>query len=199
MKDDWILLGTMAGFIGTLGDEVVHWTAVGSGLVQSTTGHYISQLIFPYQPVTLPLLLMGEFTHLLAGAVLGMAVVLIFMVSGFDYAIIKGAGFGAAMWIVHVVIIPNLVAPRPYVYRTFTEAVVDMFSHLVWGAVTALVITHYSMKKTDKEEQNISRHPSNRTYNRAKIIVFSHLAWGTITAILLKNYLKIRKSGKGAK
>lgn len=196
---DWILLGAMAGFIGTLADEIVHWTAVLSGIVQSTTGHYISQLIFPHQPVTMPLLLMGEFTHLLAGAVLGLAVILIFKASGFDYAIIKGAGFGAAMWIVHVLIIPNLVAPRPYIYRTYNEAVVDMISHLVWGAIAAFVIKHYSKSETEKKELTSPHSSTDRTHSGTKVILISHLVWGTVSAILLKHYLKTRKSGKGDK
>ncbi|MFZ7103274.1 MAG: hypothetical protein ACOWWO_11560 [Peptococcaceae bacterium] len=191
---DWIVLGAIAGFAGTLGDEVVHWTAVWSGLAKSTTGHYLSQLIFPHQPVTFPMLLMGELTHLLAGAVLGLVVVLIFMVSGLDYAVIKGAGFGAAMWIVHVVVIPNLVEPRPYIYRTYNEAVVDMLSHLVWGAIAALIIKGYLIIDPETKEANIPPSPSEQAHNKTLLNRFIR---GCIPTVLLSQYLKIFNKGKG--
>lgn len=150
MKKDPLLISFTGGVLGTLGDVVIHWLAVFLKITQSTTGHYISQLIFPHQPVTLGKLLMGEFTHFLAGGTLGVAVIIILKVSGFAYPILKGAGFGAVMWIVHVIIIPNLVAPRPYLYRTFNEAIVDMVSQLVWGGITARYI-HWQMHIKNNE------------------------------------------------
>lgn len=147
MKDP-IIVGFLGGVLGTLGDEVVHWAAVWLKIAQSTTGHYISQLIFPHQKVTLEKLLMGEFTHVLAGGTLGIFIVVIFKLSGYDFSIIKGIGFGAVMWIVHVIVIPNLVAPRPFIYRTFNEAIVDMVSHVVWGGIAALFINVTLRKKT---------------------------------------------------
>ncbi|MDT3699544.1 MAG: hypothetical protein RO469_08945 [Thermincola sp.] len=137
---DPVIASVIGGVLGTLGDEIVHWSAVLLKITQSTTGHYISQLIFPFQKVTLPRLLMGEFTHILAGGTLGIAIIIILKISGFEFAVIKGAGFGAVMWIVHVIVIPNLVAPRPYLFRTYNESIIDLVSHIVWGAITAWFI-----------------------------------------------------------
>lgn len=139
MKDA-LLLSFIGGVLGTFGDEVVHWMAVWFNFAESTTGHYLSQLIFPFQEVTLPKLLMGEFTHILAGGTLGIAVFIILKISGYEYSLAKGAGFGAVMWIVHVAIIPNMIAPRPYIYRTFNEAIIDLVSHVVWGFIAAWFI-----------------------------------------------------------
>jgi len=147
MKKDPLIFSFIGGILGTLGDEVVHWSAIILNIANTTTGHYLSQLIFPHQKVILEKLLMGEFTHILAGGTLGPVVLLILIISGFDYAIIKGCGFGAVMWIVHVVVIPNLVAPRPYIFRTFNEAIIDMLSHLIWGIITAWFISYYFSKK----------------------------------------------------
>lgn len=138
--------------MGTLADEVVHWSAVFLEIAQSTTGHYISQLMFPNQKVVLPNLLMGEFTHLLAGGTLGIVIVIILRLSGFDYSILKGIGFGAVMWIVHVIVIPNMVAPRPFIYRTFNEAIVDMVSHIVWGGISTLYIANKFNFKIKKRQ-----------------------------------------------
>lgn len=133
---DPIILGFTSGLFGTLGDQMIHYSSLWLKIVQSTTGHYISQLIFPYQKVTLPILLIGEFTHFLAGGILGIAIVLILKLSGYDFAIWKGLGLGTVLWIVHVLVIPNLVAPRPFLYRTFNEVIIDFVSHIVWSYLT---------------------------------------------------------------
>lgn len=146
MKKDPLLFSFLGGILGTLGDEVVHWSSVFLSLANSTTGHYISQLIFPNQTVTIEKLLMGEFTHIIAGATLGVALFIILKISGYDYHILKGVGFGTVLWILHVAIIPNLVFPRPYVYRTFNEAIIDLVSHIVWGGITAWFISYYLKK-----------------------------------------------------
>ena len=138
-KDPFIY-GFIGGLLGTLADEVIHWSAVYSGFANSTTGHYISQLIFPHQTVVLPKLLLGELTHNIAGGILGIFMAFIFYCFGFRYALIKGIGLGIALWILHVAIIPNLVTPRPYVYRTLNEALADMVAHIVWGFITALFL-----------------------------------------------------------
>ena len=137
---DPLVYGFIAGLLGTLGDEVIHWGAVYLGIAGSTTGHYLSQLMFPHQEVTLLRLLLGEFTHLLAGGIFGITIVILLYLTGCRYALLKGLGAGAASWIFHVAIIPNLVIPRPYIYRTFNEALVDLVAHLVWGIIAALFI-----------------------------------------------------------
>jgi len=147
---DPLLLSFTGGVLGTLVDEVIHWLAVWLKLAQTTTGHYLSQLIFPHQHVTLPKLLMGEFTHILAGGTLGIVVFLILELSGYDYLLIKGGGFGAIMWIFHVAIIPNLIAPRPFIFRTFNEAVIDLATHMVWGIIAAWFINITQNKKSNK-------------------------------------------------
>jgi len=148
MKRDLLLLSFIGGVLGTLGDMVVHWSSFFFKVAETTTGHYISQLIFPHQMVTLEKLLMGEFTHILAGGTLGVAITIILKISGFNYSVVKGLGFGSLMWIVHVLVIPNLVAPRPYLFRTFNEAVVDLISHIVWGGIAAGYIRYYYKKNS---------------------------------------------------
>jgi hypothetical protein len=146
---DWLLVSFIGGVFGTLGDEVVHWGAVYIKFVHTTTGHYLSQLIFPNQDVILPKLLMGEFAHIIAGGTFGVAIYFIFKISGYQFSIIKGAGFSVVMWIIHVAIIPNMVAPRPFIFRTYHEAIIDLVSHLVWGTIAAWYIA-YNLSKPSK-------------------------------------------------
>jgi len=101
MKDS-IVFGFTGGILGTLADEVIHWLALWLTIAQSTTGHLISQLMFPNQAVSLPKLLTGELTHILAGGVLGTLIVVILKLTGNDSSIIKGAGFGVVTWMLYV-------------------------------------------------------------------------------------------------
>jgi len=139
---DPVILGFMGGLLGTLGDWVFHFSSFWLKIAGSTTGHYISQLIFPNQNITLSKLLLAEFTHFLAGATLGTVLALLLILSGYDYARLKGIGLGLVLWIVHVIAIPNIVAPRPFLFRTFNEAVVDLTSHVIWGLITASYILY---------------------------------------------------------
>lgn len=143
-EKDPFIYGFIGGVLGTLADEVVHWSAVFLSIAQSATGHYFSQLMFPHQEVTLSKLLLGELTHIIAGGILGIFMAFIFYFFGYRYALVKGIGLGIALWIVHVAIIPNLVSPRPYVFRTFNEALTDLAAHFVWGLFTS----YFIFKKT---------------------------------------------------
>lgn len=142
-QKDPLIYGFVAGLLGTLWANVVHWAAVYLGVARSTTGHYLSQLMFPHQEVILSKLLLGEFIHLMAGGIFGVLILLLYFLTGYPFAVLKGLGVGVATWILHVAIIPNLVIPRIYVYRTFNEALVDLAAHLVWGGIAAwfLVVT----------------------------------------------------------
>ncbi|MFZ5944763.1 MAG: hypothetical protein ACOYVD_11670 [Bacillota bacterium] len=141
--DDFVIVGFLGGLLGTVGDVIVHWIFVWLKIAKSTTGHYLSELIFPHEKVSLRKLLLGEFIHLLAGGIFGVSLAVFLLISGYDYALIKGLGLGAATWIVHIAIIPNMVSPRPFIYRTFNETIVDLITHSIWGFVTALVLLIY--------------------------------------------------------
>jgi len=139
-QKDPFFYGFIAGLLGTLADEVVHWWAVYAGFARTTTGHYLSQLMFPHQEVILSKLLLGEFTHNIAGGILGIFLAFIFYLFGYRFALFKGIGLGIALWIVHVAIIPNLISPRPYIFRTFNESLIDMAAHFMWGLVAAFFL-----------------------------------------------------------
>lgn len=141
--NDTFARGTIAGLLGTLADAAVHWPAYYI-LGTTTTAHYIEQLMFPFtEPTTLTLAL-GFFTHLVAGALVGLVLLYLYSRWGYDYALLKGIGVGVAFWIVHVAVIPNVIfAPRPLVFRTGAEALVDLVAHLLYG----IVASTYLVKK----------------------------------------------------
>lgn len=139
---DTIKNGIIAGFFGTLGDTLIHITAYllfGA----TTTGHYISILIFPFQThTTMITWAIGELAHFVAGAAIGVLFFMLFKNFGFDHGYYKGVGLGLIFWLVHVAVIPNMVSPMPIVYRSVTETLVDLAAHAMYG----FIVTAYLSK-----------------------------------------------------
>lgn len=145
--NDTIKNGIIAGILGTLADVLIHFPAYLL-LGTTTTGHYISQLIFPFQTITTTMWAIGELAHFFAGAAVGVLLSLLYKIFGSDYPYYKGLGLGIIFWIVHVAVIPNLVRPRPIIYRSVTEAMVDLAAHVMYGLVAAAYLTKITSKKT---------------------------------------------------
>lgn len=142
---DTIKSGIIAGILGTVGDAFIHYPSYL--LFGATTGHYISQLIFPFQTVTTIMWAIGELTHFFTGAVVGVMFSLVYKIFGSDYAYYKGLGMAAVFWIVHVAVIPNLVSPRPIIYRSVTESIVDLTALVMYGFSAATYLTRISRNK----------------------------------------------------
>ena len=139
--NDPLVKGMWAGILGTIfGDDLIHWSAYFI-FKTSTTCHYITGLMFHTKKTTDLMSLVSWFVHLIAGAIVGVSLILVLKRFGEDRAYIKGLGVGLIMWIVHVVIIPNLIASvQPYVLRTPAEAIVDLIAHIGWSMVATTVI-----------------------------------------------------------
>ena len=144
MKEDTITKGIIAGLWGTLSDSIVHITSFFI-FHTTTTGHYIAKLAFPSKDVNLPRFGIGETMHFAAGAFAGIFLAYIFKFTGKDHPYLKGIGLGLMMWIVHVVIIPNLISsPRSIVFRTELESIIDLVSHILFGwAATSYLLKVY--------------------------------------------------------
>ncbi|MGI6711898.1 MAG: hypothetical protein ACOX4L_04075 [Bacillota bacterium] len=138
---DTIQRGVVAGLLGTMGDIIVHGLALLT-LGTSMTGHYINQIIFPFLKITGLKYGISEITHFIAGALIGIFIVLIFKYYGSDYPYLKGIGLSVLLWVVHVAVIPNLVSlnPRPYLHRTETEAIVDLIAHITYGVIATMYL-----------------------------------------------------------
>lgn len=152
MKEDTITRGIIAGLWGTLFDSVVH---ISSFFIfhTTTTGHYIAKLAFPNMDVNLLRFSIGETMHYTAGAFVGIFLAYIFKFTGKDHPYLKGIGLGLILWIIHVIVIPNLInSPRPIIFRTELESIVDFIGHIFYG----LAATIYLLKAKQGFNKNIN-------------------------------------------
>lgn len=138
-KKDIIYTGFIAGTLATIGNSLVY--AIASfALGVSTSTEVIARLIFPDQKLTLVKFFFSYGVHFVAGSLLGILLVLIFRRFGSDHPFLKGFTLGFVFWIVHILIIPNLVAPTIDVYRTEIEVAVDLVTHLIYGLIATIFL-----------------------------------------------------------
>ena len=140
---DTIKSGITAGLLGTLADSAVHWSLFFI-LGTTTTAHYIYQLIFPFAEPTMTRLLIGVLVHFVAGALVGVVLLLLYKQFGWDAPYYKGIELGVALWVVHIAVIPNIVSPRPFLFRSVLETVVDLIAHIVYGFIAVVYLKRSS-------------------------------------------------------
>ncbi|KJS13559.1 MAG: hypothetical protein VR67_04070 [Peptococcaceae bacterium BRH_c8a] len=142
---DTIMRGVLAGLFAAVADSLIGIAAYLE-LGTLTTAHYLSELIFPHHAVNLIRYGFGLIVHFIAAALLGVLLAIIFKHFGSDYAYPKGMGFGLILWVIYVLVIPNIVYPHLDLYHSEMEAGVDLIGHVVYG----LVATYYLVKTEEK-------------------------------------------------
>ncbi|MHB1419102.1 MAG: hypothetical protein ACYCX4_05855 [Bacillota bacterium] len=140
--NDPLVYAFLSGAVATLITVVIYISAILLGVVKYTGGHYLASLVFPDVEIDFPKLVMGELVHTLAGGTLGLLLLATF-ITGVKFALLKGIGLGAVLWIIHVLVVPHFAAPRINLFRTFEEATVDLAAHTAWGFFTALLILKF--------------------------------------------------------
>ena len=129
----------IAGLLANVGDVLMHLIGFLS-LKTTMTGHYIASLIFFGRNITPLRFLIGEIAHFVAGGLTGILLWLLFKYFGDKRPYLKSIGLLMGMWILHVVVIPNIInRPRPIVVRSEMEAIVDLISHLVYGVIAVAI------------------------------------------------------------
>jgi hypothetical protein len=143
MFKDKLILAGVAGLIGNLVDELVDFLAFFLKISDSTTPHFIASIIYSSHNLNFTQLIVGEIAHLLAGMVLGIIPLICYLWTGKKYALIKGAGIGAGMWLNHVVLIPSLVDHRIHLTLSTSSLFTELVSLTLWGMISYLIIAKY--------------------------------------------------------
>lgn len=141
-KDQFLLVG-FAGLMGNLADEAGDWLAYLLKIDDSTTAHFISNIIYATNKLSPIQLVVGQFSHLISGAVLGIVPYLIYRWSGKRYPVIKGLGIGAGMWLNHVVLVPCFADQRIHILSSTASILVELVTIMLWGIVSFCIIARY--------------------------------------------------------
>lgn len=142
---DHVKAGVIAGFLGTLGDIVIHKIGLFT-IKTTTTSQYLAVLMFPAKDVNAFRYVIGFCAHLMAGAITGVLLVHVIKVCGRTHLYFKSISFGIFMWIIHVIIIPNIInSPRPIIFRTELESIVDFQAHLAFSVIAAYYLARVEL------------------------------------------------------
>lgn len=148
---DGLLIGATAGVVASLVQQVVEWPLLAAGVTRVTCIHLCARVVFsPHLPTNPLALLPGLLGHLALGAFFGVGFVQLLRIFGTDYYLAKGLGYGVLIWIVVYGFALNLVLPRTLVSPTLLTSLSIFASHLVFGAVLALVAVKYGVVTTKR-------------------------------------------------
>jgi FtsH-binding integral membrane protein len=95
--------------------------------------------------------ILGWIDHLLVSMVLGVILVYILHYSGRDYALIKGAIFGAVVWLVTIGIISPLAGYIPPSPQAIDLAILLAY-HILYGILAAWLLLRFHVKSVTEEK-----------------------------------------------
>ncbi len=138
---DTIVRGSIAGFIATIVYGVITWILFMLGVLPSTFTHYAAVFLTPPGTVISSLtLFLGAVGNLMAGSLAGVLLAFILKWTGYDYSLFKGIGLGFVLWPVHTSFFPTLIGPRLYETLSPIMVLFTLFSSILWGIVTVVVL-----------------------------------------------------------
>lgn len=143
---DLIVLSGTAGVIGTAVKTAVSGIPFALHLTQSFDVMVAGRIVFHVKDIPMDTghLLVSLFAHLAFGAFLAVGLGIVYLLSGTDFHLLKGASYGLAAWIVCKCYLVNLTAPGGPQVIDVPTAMVTFTSHMVYGIVTGFLIARYN-------------------------------------------------------
>lgn len=135
-----LIIGIVSFGLYTLNICRLCLVAIGGGL--------FTQQMLP-QGTTFIWLLLGWVDHLVMSMILGIILVFILHYTGRDYAIVKGAIYGAIVWYFAIGIIAPLAGFTPPSPRA-ADLLVLLAYHLVFGMLAAWLMVRFGTWKAEK-------------------------------------------------
>jgi len=140
MKDT-VVRGIFAGAIATPIQAGLNWIWFITGLTDSTITQLTARallLIPAQQPLSPVQHVFGLIGHFIIGLLFAVFLSYIFWGTGFDFYLLKGAGFASLIWVFHLAVLPYL-AGLP-VMRPVLLATLHLADHLIWGLLIAYLL-----------------------------------------------------------
>lgn len=146
IRKDLIILSAISGFIGTL------FKTIYSGVpfllkISNDYGVIIAgRIIFHVKhfPLDLLHLSLALLTHLVIGSMIGIALGIIYLLSGKDFYLFKSALFGLAVWFILRNLLVTLFVPGERGEIDAITTIVSFSSHTLYGLITGYIIAKYN-------------------------------------------------------
>ena len=148
---DTILRGSIAGFFATLLYVLSDWLLYMLGITPFTVVHYGSVLITPpATEMTTFSFFIGLIAVTIAGTFVGSILSFIIRNTGMDYFYLKSLGFLFVLWIIHVSILPRVIAPELFRVLPLVTVIVNLTIKIIWAITYTyvyLVISKHTLKR----------------------------------------------------
>ena len=142
---DTITKGTIAGSIATIAHIILNYLWFFTGLAESTDPQLLARgilLVPPTQSLILTQEIVGLVGHYIMGLIFVVFLAYLLKFTGYDYYLLKGAGFGSVIWFFHKPILPYF----SHVTSTYSVniALLHLTDHVIWGLIAAFIIRRLS-------------------------------------------------------
>ncbi len=140
MKKDTILLSTVIGIGATTLEIITSYIMKLTGLIKTPLFLYVGKLSIGGLPHPQWLeTIMGIIGHLVTGVTFTFIFILVLQRWGDDYLYLKGVAYGGFLWLVHEVIIPNIITTDITLKLSAKSQIPHVFSGLIWGLSAAFL------------------------------------------------------------
>lgn len=140
MKKDIILLSTVIGVSATTLEIIVSYMMKITKLIKTPLYLYVGKLAVGGIPHKQWIeTTVGIFGHLLNGTIFTFVFILLLRKWGDDYIYLKGLGFGGFLWLIHEVIIPNVITSKVTLKLSATSQILHIVDGLFWGLAAAFL------------------------------------------------------------
>ncbi len=140
MKKDTILISTVVGLSATAIETIITFIMKITGLIKTPLYIYVGKLSIgevPHKPWMEAAI--GIPGHLITGVIFTFVFVLILQKWGDDYLYLKGLGFGGFLWLIHEVIIPNMITTNIILKLSPSSQIWHIITAFIWGLAAAFL------------------------------------------------------------
>jgi hypothetical protein len=155
---DTIVAGVLAGWMGNIVKEIITWFFHFMGWVRYTFVHISAGFYYSTENIDSPLsLVTGVITDWTIAGTFGVVLLCLLRLTGSDYAVFKGIGLGALVFVITFGIGMAMDITRATLVTPLPDFLLLM-SHIILGAITGWALGKYFTHSV--VSSNISRKPT---------------------------------------
>lgn len=142
---DVVIAGLAGGTAGAAAHLAISWAAVMMGWSRVIIVRVAAAVVLRNVPALGPLVLLtGLLSHFVSGALFGVVLAWLLERTGPDLALVKGATFGAVLWLVPYSLLTPLFVPDQVVRPDALSSLLLLASHVAYGLVAAQTMVRFA-------------------------------------------------------
>ena len=141
MQKDTFLISAVVGVAATALEIILTFILKLTGLIKTPLYLFVGKLAVgqvPKQPQWIEPTV-GIIGHLIIGVTFTFLFVLVLRKWGDDYIYLKGLGFGGFLWVIHEVIIPNIITSKIVLRISAVSQLTHIITAFFWGLAAAFI------------------------------------------------------------